>query len=177
MEKRDLKRLILNIAVLEKQIRVLKDKGLIKIQPMDSEEIRGHIDKAKHNLRFVYDNLKLEYYDWCITGCYYAIYHSALALLLKKGYSSKNHDATLCLLIKEYYNRGVNPDDLELINQFFLDYQDLIFYVTSKKKREESSYSSKYLFDKEAVELLRQQTIAFINKAEYILQNKEVLHE
>jgi uncharacterized protein (UPF0332 family) len=97
------------------------------------------------------------------------MYHSALALALSKGYSSKNHDATLCILIKEFYNKGVNEEDLELFNQLFISYIDLIVYIEAKNKREEATYSTKYEFTKETVEDLRDKTIQFTSKSQEIL--------
>ena len=119
--------------------------------------------------RYVKDNLELGYYDWCITGCYYAVYQAAIALISAKGYSSKNHDATLSVLISEYYKKGIEEDDVHLIHQFFLDYQDVVFYVESKQKREEASYSSKIKFNHKLASELRMKAILFVNKAKQIL--------
>ena len=49
-----------------------------------------------------------------------------------KGYFSKNHDATLCLLIKEYCEKGLAESDIELMNIAYLNYEDMLFYVKSK---------------------------------------------
>ncbi len=169
MEIKSLRRLILNRELLEKRINFYETKKVIQKVPFDLEEIKGHIQKSEHNLKFVLDNIKLGYYDWCITGCYYAIYQIALALIRAKQFYSKNHDATLCLLARDYYKEGITQEDIELINVFFLDYQDLLIYVHTKDRREEASYSSKYNFDKDKVEELRLKTIDFINKARGIL--------
>ena len=91
-------------------------------------------------------------------------------MILSKGYITKSHDATLCILIKEFYKKGINFEDIELINNFFLDYQDILFYVQSKKKREEATYSTKLLFDRNTVEGLRLKAILFIDKAKTILR-------
>ena len=115
------------------------------------------------------DNIGMGYWDWCVSGCYYAVYHAALALIMKKGFSSKNHDATLCILMQEYYDKGIDKEDIGLINRFYLDYQDLLFYVDSKNKREDATYLSKYKIDKTNVEELRKEAIDFVNKAEDIL--------
>lgn len=144
---------------------------LIKKQKREINEIKGHLEKAEHNLKFVKDNIEIGHLDWCVSGCYYAVYHSALALILNKGYSSKNHDATLCILIKEYY-KEITKEDLNLINKFYLDYQDLLFYVHSKQKRQDSTYLSNYKFDKKDVEILRIKSIEFINKVGEILKNE-----
>jgi len=168
MNSRFLNKLIAESSFLDFRIDYYLRNRLIKKQKSDENEIKGHLEKAEHNLQFVKDNLKMNYLDWCITGCYYAVYHSALALILKKGYSSKNHDATLCVLIKEYYGI-VDKEDVELINKFYLDYQDLLFYVSSKQKRQDSTYSSSYKFDKKEVENLRLESIEFVNKVKEIL--------
>lgn len=168
----DLNRLIADSVLLNERIESGKKSKIIRKQQKDREEIRGHIEKAENNLKFVFDNLKLGHFDWCITGCYYAVYHIALALILSKEYSSKNHDATLCLLIKEYYKNGITKEDVELINNFFLNYQDLLFYIQSKNKREEATYSTRYKFDQNIVEELRLKAIDFIDKAKNILERK-----
>jgi uncharacterized protein (UPF0332 family) len=159
-----------NSEELDKRIKDYTNKRKIKNIWADPAEISGHIGKAEHNLRFVQDNLKIGYLDWCITGCYYAVYHAALALIISKGYSSKSHDATLCLLIKEFFNTGISKADILLVNKLFLDYQDLSFYVDSKKRREEATYSSKYLFDQRNVEDLKFKAIQLVGKMKRIIE-------
>lgn len=148
MKEYDLNKLIQDKEFLNNKIQEFTKQGIIRKQIMDKNEIQGHIEKSEHNLNFIKDNLKLGYTDWCITGCYYASYHVVLALISTKGYSSKNHLATLCVLIKEFYKKGIDKEDLELIDSFFVEYQDLTFYVESKQRREDATYSSKRYFDK-----------------------------
>lgn len=169
MEIKELNQLIKNKKILDKKIKFYETRKIIKKQESNILEIKGHLEKVKHNLQFVNDNLGKGYNDWCITGCYYSMYHSALALALSKGYFSKNHDATLCILIKEFYNKGVNEEDLELFNKLFIDYMDLIIYVEAKIKREEATYSTNYNFTKEIVEDLRNKAVQFTNKVQEIL--------
>ena len=172
MKIKELNRLIKDKKLLDKKIKFYNINKIIKKQEPNALEIQGHLEKVKHNLQFVNDNLGKGYNDWCITGCYYSMYHSALALALSKGYSSKNHDATLCILIKEFYNKGVSEKDLELFNQLFINYVDLIMYVDAKNKREEATYSTRYDFTKEMVEDLRDKAVQFTNKAQEILKEK-----
>jgi len=157
--------------VLNRRIAFYLRKNILRMQPLIEAEVKGHAEKSKHNLDFVASTFSQGYLDWVITGCYYAAYHAALSLILSKGYSSKNHDATLCVLIKEFYKKGIEKADIELINTFFLDYQDLLFYVESKNKREEATYSSKYVFDRKTVEELIGRTRLFVGKAAEILEN------
>jgi len=158
-----------NSKLNDKITEFIKEKIIVK-QDVDINEIKGHIEKSEHNLNFIKDTLKQGYSDWAITGCYYAMYQAVLALILKKGYSSKNHDATLCILIKEYYKKGIEQEDVELMNKFFVDYQNLLFYIQAKNKREDATYSSNYKYDYKTVENLRIKAILFVNKAKEILK-------
>jgi len=171
MKIEELNKLLKKPNLLKSRIRFYEKKKIVEIIPFDLAEINGHKEKSEHDLKFVSDNMNLGYFDWCITGCYYASYQIALSLIRAKGVYSKNHDATLCLLARDYFKDGITKEDIELINMFFLNYQDLLFYVQSKNKREEASYGTKYNFDKEDVEKLRKKTIEFIDKARKILQN------
>ena len=76
-----------------------------KIKPVKQVKalVQGHLEKADHNLKFTRQAMKLEEYnDWALVSAYYAIYHAALALCALKGHSTKDHQATLLLLIKEF---------------------------------------------------------------------------
>lgn len=167
MKEHELNRLLDNPEIVEEKIRkFVVERSLFK-HPPGNEEVIGHLLKAEHNLRFVADIIDQKYIDWAITGCYYASYHAALALILTKGYSSKLHAATLCVIIKEFYDKELTKSDIEMLSNFF-DYEDVLFYVESKNKREEASYSTKTLFDKKEVEMLRQKAAIFVNKAKEI---------
>lgn len=100
MKEHDLNKLLDNPELVQEQINEFIKNKILKKQNIDKEEIKGHIQKSEHNLRFISENIKLGFYDWAITGCYYACYHAALALIQTKGYTSKNHQATLNILIK-----------------------------------------------------------------------------
>jgi len=52
-----------------------------------------------------------------------------------------------------------------------LDYQDVLFYVESKNKREDATYSTKTKFDKPEVEQLRIKAALFVSKIKSILKN------
>jgi len=171
MDERILKKLIERKDKLKSKIDFFMFKKLLVKQNLDVQEIKGHLEKAKHNLQFVTDTSKEKYSDWVVVGCYYAVYHMVLSLILNKGYNSKNHDASLCILIQEYFKDKINLEEIELINRLFIDYNDLIFYVHSKNKREEATYSTKYKFDKNSVENLILKTRLFVAKVEEILRS------
>ena len=167
MNNKTLNLLIENNEFLNNKINFyLKKKTITKTT--SKYEIKGHLEKARHNLSFL-SEIKREYNDWSLVVCYYAIYHSALALILSKNFHSKNHDATICVLIKEFYNIELNKEDIDLLNMF--DIQDVLFYAESKNKREEANYSTKTKFDLNEVETIKLKTRLFVNKAERILKN------
>ena len=57
------------------------------------------------------------------------------------------------------------------MNNFFLDYQEILFYVESKQKREDATYSSMIKFDKKIVIELKIKAALFIDKAKQIIRN------
>lgn len=169
MNEKQLKELLEKKSELDnKVVNYLRQKTLVK-QEINSKEIQGHREKAEHNIEFVKDTLEDGYSDWAIVGCYYAAYHIALALILKKGFASKNHDATLCVLIKEYYNQELSVSDIELLNKIYLNNEDILFYVKSKREREKASYTTQIAFGKKEVEDLHSKTLFFVRKAQSIL--------
>ena len=87
---------------------------------------------------------------------------------MTKGYASKNHLATLCVLIKEFYQKDLTKEDIETLSNL-LDYQDVLFYAESKNKREDATYSTKIRFSKQDVEQLRIKSSLFIAKIKTIL--------
>src|SRR3989344_163466 len=169
MDEKDLKRLLVEKEYLQKKVSFYQKNDTL-FQSDSKHEMKGHLEKARHNLSFLKE-IKSEYNDWMLVACYYAAYHAALALILSKGYFSKNHDATLCILIKEFYTKELSKEDIMLLNRF--DAQDLLFYVESKQKREEASYSTKTKFDKQEVNNLKLKTTLFINKVEKIIGSEK----
>lgn len=170
MREYDLLRLINNPEIVEEKIRGFMEESVLFRQEVDKEEIKGHILKSENNLRFVAIVTKERFFDWALTGCYYTCYHSALALIQAKGYTSKSHLATICVIIKEFYKKELTKEDIEILSHF-LDYEDVLFYVETKNKREDATYSTKLLFDKKEVERSRIQATMFVNKIKDILEH------
>lgn len=52
-----------------------------------------------------------------------------------------------------------------------LDYQDVLFYIESKDKREDATYSTKLKFNQSEAEQLRVKAVLFINKIKLILKD------
>ncbi|HDP73811.1 MAG TPA: hypothetical protein ENN46_02535 [Candidatus Woesearchaeota archaeon] len=167
MNEHYLRRLLGSRQELERKIEEFKNAGVVKIMPPDINAVKGHIAKAVSNIRFV-DSISKEFSDWAVVGCYYCLYHAALALIIRKGFFSKSHDATLCLLMLEYY-RDLSEDDLALVNFAFLTKEDILFYVKAKNKREEASYSAKTRFGWSDINTIFTNTRLFLNKAKKLI--------
>lgn len=153
-------------------------KGTIKEEDEKENLTKSHLKKTDHNLDFINNLLRQKkFYDWVIVGCYYSIYHASLALLSEKGYSSKNHLATLCALIHLYCNEqkeenenALDKDDIELIAKSSLDKEEVTYFVEAKNKRETASYGVSEEFSKNEAEKLKVKTVLFVNKAKEILE-------
>lgn len=172
MREHDLRNLLESHQRLNERIASHLREGRLFIKEAIKKEIEGHTSKADHNLKFTEDTLKQGYTDWALVGCYYAAYHMALALILTKGYSSKNHDATLCALIKHYYRKLLTADDLALFNSLYLDEHDILFYVQSLQEREKASYTSQRAFSRDTVRNILLKTHLFVNKCKEILEQQ-----
>ena len=147
------------------------NEGTINKEEEKENLSKSHLEKVDYNLDFINNLLKQKkFYDWIIIACYYAIYHASLALSSIKGYSSKNHLATLCALIHFYYKEELNKEDIELIAKSYLDKVEVTYFVEAKNKRETASYGVSKEFDKNEAEKLRVKTILFVNKAKEILE-------
>ena len=89
-----------------------------------------------------------------VTMSYYAMYSSALALLLKKGISPKTHEGTLRQLAKEYVKTGL------------LSKESYGYLYDSRETRNDSSYGYSKTFAEEDAEKLILQAEKFINEVE-----------
>ena len=159
-----------NSKELEKSFNFYLDKEMIRLEKETSYLSKSHLKKAEYNFKFInFLEENESFYDWIIIGCYYTIYHCALALITRKGYSSKNHLATLCTLIKFYYG-PLNREDINLVSRSSLEKEEVSYFVYAKEKRETASYGISEEFNKNEAIDLRKKTIQFLNKTREILE-------
>ena len=92
-----------------------------------------------------------------ITMSYYAMYSSALALLLKLGISPKTHEGTLRQLAKEYVKTGL------------FSKESYGYLYDAREIRNDSSYGYSKTFSEEDAESLILQAEKFINEVETLL--------
>src|SRR3989344_5096620 len=144
--------------------KYLKNKK-IKKETEIKELVLGHINKADHNLKFVKSTIELkEFNDWAIVSAYYSIYHASLALCALKGYSTKDHLATLLILIKEFYKKELNKEEIEMISKTTIEKEEVLYYIEAKTERKKASYSTEIIFDGKEAEDIQKKAINFINR-------------
>jgi len=159
----------------------LADKIIRRIVP-NARLIKAHLNKAFHNLDFANFTLKSQdkinkrleketYFDWVIIISYYAMYHSAMALLYKLGYKTNNHLATICVLCKECLGKTLEKRDIEKLSRTFeLSEEEIKEIGKAKERREKASYSGSISFEKHLAEITLDDARKFINKIADILE-------
>lgn len=146
----------------------IQKEQLTQISPQKNL-IQAHISKSQHNLA-VLKQLTDDFNDWKIIALYYSLYHSCLALLVHKGYTSKNHTATLIFLLTHYSQ--ITNEEISLIEELQIKDEDAKFYTQLKQDRHNASYSTETFFNAQKVEEIRIKTITFLNKVKEILQQQ-----
>jgi len=158
-----------NQEYLKKELDYFTQKKHIMLIKENKALTQSFLKKAKHNLEFYKLNKKNhDFNDWLIVILYYALYHSALALITKKKYSSKNHYATILILIKEY---AITKEEVELLNKLSINKEDAELYTNLKIDRHNASYQTNKSFTKKLIQTYEEQVLDFIQKAEEIIQN------
>lgn len=152
---------------LNKEIEFYISKKQIKKIEKNKELIEAHIEKAKHNIAFYKLNKEqTTFNDWLIVMLYYALYHCALALITNKEFSSKNHYATILILIKEY---NITREEAELINELSINKEDAELYTNLKRERQNASYTTNTKFNNNTIRNYEEKVITFINKTKEII--------
>ena len=154
-------------AYLEKEINFFIAKKQIKKISHNPELVKSHLKKARHNLEFYKLNKEhTKFDDWLIVTLYYSLYHSALALIANKNYSSKNHYATIIILIKEY---AITIDEARLLNELSINKEDAELYTNLKDDRHDASYATTIRFSQEIINGYENKVLDFINKTEELI--------
>lgn len=154
---------------LNKELNYYKSKKLIKNIEPNKELAKAHLIKARHNLEFYKLNKQHNTFsDWLIVTLYYSLYHCTLALITNKNKTSKNHYATILLLIKEY---NITKEEVNLIDELSITKEDAQLYTSLKEDRHNASYATNLNFTKEKIKHYEEKIIEFINKTQEILNN------
>ena len=165
----DINRLFSDKEYMEKEINFFITKKQIKNISNNPELAKSHIKKARHNMEFYKLNKEhTKFNDWLIVTLYYSLYHCALALITNRNYSSKNHYATILILIKEY---SITIDEAKLLNELSINKEDAELYTNLKGDRHNASYATNIKFSRETIKDYENRVLDFVNKTEELMQN------
>ena len=165
----NIKKLFEDKNYLEQKIEFFERKNQFKKIKPNKQLALSHLKKSIHNMDFYKENSnKDEFIDWLIVILYYSLYHSALSLLTNKNYVSKNHQATILILIKEY---SISETEAQLIESLSINKNDAEFYTRLKQDRHKASYKTKTHFTKNQVNKCEKDVLKFINKTYFLLKS------
>tara|TARA_Y100000310_G_C20575638_1_gene760259 strand:- start:163 stop:639 length:477 start_codon:yes stop_codon:yes gene_type:complete len=141
------------------------DKRMKRVE-VDEELSKQHIEKAKHNLRAADYNIVGGFSDWAVSQVYYAMYHSLLAILFKKGLESKNHECTINAVEYMIENGEINIDKEDIA---FIRTAEQMTEKDAKSLREEFQYGVKTEVNEELLSLLISKAKKIVEKIEIVL--------
>jgi uncharacterized protein (UPF0332 family) len=118
--------------IILKALKRSKDERGLRISKPNENLSRGHLSKADHNLIVMTDLSNLGHEDWTVIAAYYAMYHSALALLAKIGLESKDH-ATTAAILEYFFGEHISKEMIGKFNQL-KESKDKIEAVTIEEK-------------------------------------------
>lgn len=83
--------------------RLLEERKLIRIKT-DRKLVLKEIAAAKSDLKDAKESFGIKKYKWATIQGYYSMFHTARAMLFKKGYREKSHYALLVAIRELYAN-------------------------------------------------------------------------
>jgi len=108
--------------------------------------------------------------EWVVITGYYAMYSSALALLAKIGFRSKNHTATLIVLDEFFVKKKIlDQDSLILLKRAMFHKEEIEKLSDARHKREIAQYSITKQTTKSIADKIKKDAYDFINKVESII--------
>jgi hypothetical protein len=108
--------------------------------------------------------------EWVVITGYYAMYSSALALLAKIGFRSKNHTATLIVLDEFFVKKKIlDQDSLILLKGAMFHKEEIEKLSDARHKREIAQYSITKQTTKSIADKIKKDAYDFINKVESII--------
>ncbi len=143
------------------------EKRMRRITP-NSELSKEHIKKAKHNLKAADFNIRGGFSDWAVSQLYYAMYHSLLAVLFKKGFESKNHECTINAIEYLIEKKEI---DLDKEDTAFIRTTEQMTQKDAKSLREEFQYGTKTEVNKILLDELIKKSKEIVEKIEVVLND------
>ena len=143
------------------------EKRMKRISP-NNKLSKEHVEKAKHNLKAADFNIQGGFSDWAVSQLYYAMYHSLLAVLFKKGFESKNHECTINAIEYLIENKEI---ELDKEDTTFIRTTEQMTQKDAKSLREEFQYGTKTEVNKILLNELIKKSKEIVEKIEVILND------
>jgi len=134
--------------------KCIQRKKIIKL-PRATTLVPKELGLASEDLKFAKDSFKKKNYKWAIIQSYYSMFHTARALIYKKGYREKSHFCLIEAVRGLYILEGK-------LNFKFIEAMQL-----GKILRENADYYGD--FDKSSAKEMLDITANFITEAKKIL--------
>jgi uncharacterized protein (UPF0332 family) len=129
-------------------------KGIELVEP--SEELAGaYLKKAEDSLKAA-ASLK-DNRDWEISSCYYTMYFSLYAILMKMGVKCEIHSCTISFM-KRFLNRYFIPEEISLVEK-------------SQKARIDTQYYSDRNISDELYQRITENPSSFLAKCKNVLND------
>ena len=166
----------------------VKNKQIMKDETVKSK-YQNYLNKAKNTLAVLDALDKLENsskakkllnipesfdcIEWVVITGYYAMYTSALALLAKIGFRSKNHTATLLVLDEFFVKKKLMDSKLLLtLKNALFQKEEIEKLSEARHQREIAQYTITKQTTKNIAEKIKKDSYDFVNKVELILMQK-----
>ena len=113
--------------------------------------------------------------EWVVITGYYAMYTTAILLLVKIGYRSKNHTATLCVLDEFFVKKKILDKEILLLLKSAMFHKEEIEKLSdARHKREIAQYSITKQTTKTIAEKIKKDAYDFVNKCEEIIKKQKI---
>ena len=120
--------------------------------------IQYRLERVKETFEEAKTMANMGHWNTCVNRLYYTCFYAVNALLLKYNFSSAKHTGVRALLNRQFIKTGKISKELgELYNSLFL-------------YRQQSDYEDLFRMDKEIARSYIEQTKAFIEKIENLIQ-------
>mgnify|MGYP001569035516 FL=1 len=140
----------------------------MKAIPPNIQLSKEHIEKAKHNLKAADYNMQGGFDDWAVSQAYYAMYHSLLAILFRKGFESKNHECTINVI---EYLIEMKQIDFGREDLMFIRATEQMTGKDAKSLREEFQYGTETKVNKMILQNLIHKSKEIVEKVEVLLND------
>lgn len=165
-------------------------KGLLIKMPSMKNLVNNFLEKARANLTTMSIlstiktnkgvvkllNIPDDYSpnEWVVTTAYYSMYLSALSVLAKLGYKSKNHIVTTLALEEFFVKKGLlEKEVLEMIEKARLETEYIEMIKTAKDKREIAQYSPTKKTVDSIAEEIKKDAYEFVERIEKLISEME----